>query len=299
MPKHKIKKSIAVLLTATLTGTMMPCGAANLVPFNAVKPVVPQPVPVTKPLAESKPSVDGFSVQSVKSKINDIIKPQKSETKLQETYSGQCGTNVFWSLRSDTGELTISGSGSMDNYDEYSTWSNQPPWPRGSVKSVTIQSGVTSTGNYAFDNCRSLTSLTLQSGVTTIAIGTFRDCDQLTAVTLPDSITSIGQSAFRSCTSLTSVTIPNFVTSIGISAFENSGLTSITIPDSVTSIGRGTVNQCYNLASINFFGTLAPLFDNNVFSNGFVNSVTVPTIYASADFGGKTITKSIPSGYCG
>ena len=41
MSKHKTQKAISILLTLALTGTIVPCGAANVVPFNAGKPVVP------------------------------------------------------------------------------------------------------------------------------------------------------------------------------------------------------------------------------------------------------------------
>ena len=71
----------------------------------------------------------------------------------------------------------------------------------GEERNLTIPSSiagytVTSIGNYAFQNCTSLTS-----------------------VTIPNSVTSIGDSAFYYCTSLASVTISEGVTSIGIDAF--------------------------------------------------------------------------------
>ena len=43
-----------------------------------------------------------------------------------KTYSGNCGTNVGWSLDTDTGVLTISGTGAMQNYPYYS----YVPWYR-------------------------------------------------------------------------------------------------------------------------------------------------------------------------
>ena len=97
------------------------------------------------------------------------------------------------------------------------------------VTSVNIPNGVTSIGDYAFD-----------------------DCVNLASITIPDSVTSIGKSAFDGCTDLASITIPNSVTSIGDYAFNwCKGLTSITIPDSVTSIGLDVFSACTNLASIN------------------------------------------------
>ena len=70
-------------------------------------------------LIESKLLSDDFSVQTVKSKINDINKPQKIKTKFQEL-SGTYGENVNWVLDTDTETgvltLTIFGTENMDNY---------------------------------------------------------------------------------------------------------------------------------------------------------------------------------------
>ncbi|MBR0277757.1 MAG: leucine-rich repeat domain-containing protein, partial [Clostridia bacterium] len=68
--------------------------------------------------------------------------------------NGSCGNNVNWALDYE-GTLTISGTGDMTNYDYMSS-----PWlsSRSSVKTVVIQDGVTSIGNYAFYYCNNLTS---------------------------------------------------------------------------------------------------------------------------------------------
>ncbi|MBR5331767.1 MAG: leucine-rich repeat domain-containing protein [Muribaculaceae bacterium] len=55
--------------------------------------------------------------------------------------------------------------------------------------------------------------------VTSIGNSAFVNCKSLTEVTIPNSVTSIGESAFSKCTGLTEVTISNSVTSIGSSAF--------------------------------------------------------------------------------
>ena len=97
-----------------------------------------------------------------------------------EAYSGKCGDNLTWSLDTDTGVLTISGTGYMYNWNYY----GDVPWfsNRSSVKTVVIPDSVTSIGN-----------------------GAFYFCTSLTRVTIPDSVTSIGDNAFISCTSLTDV----------------------------------------------------------------------------------------------
>lgn len=134
--------------------------------------------------------------------------------------SGTCGakgSNLTWTLDSE-GVLTISGSGDMHGYG-----SSDAPWygSRSRVKSAVIAEGVTSIGESAFENCRSLTSVTIPNSVTSIGWSAFFYCKSLTSVTIPDSVTIINDAVFNGCTSLTSVTIPDSVTSIGGSAFYN------------------------------------------------------------------------------
>jgi hypothetical protein len=72
------------------------------------------------------------------------------------------------------------------------------------LTSVTIPKSVTSIEQGAFYGT-GLTSLMLL-GVTSIGNYAFQNCTSLTSVTIPGGITNIGDSAFRDCTKLTSVT---------------------------------------------------------------------------------------------
>ena len=164
-----------------------------------------------------------------------------------DVQTGKCGENVTYSIDTETGELTISGKGTMANY----SLNNSPFYHNSDIKTITISSGVTSIGNGVFKYCTSLTSITLPDGVTSIGDDAFYNCTRLTSITIPDSVTSIGGGAFSYCKNLTSVTIPNSVTSIGSSAFYGcTSLTSVTIPDSVTSIGWHAFESCTSLTSI-------------------------------------------------
>ena len=169
-----------------------------------------------------------------------------------ETISGTCGaegdgSNLTWSLDTETGVLKIEGKGAMKDY-----LFGGAPWYNycSGIKNAKIGSGVTTIGSYAFRYCSSLTSIEIPSSVTSIECNAFEGCSSLTSIEIPNSVTSIGGYAFCDCTNLTSIIIPDSVTSIEYFAFYNcSSLTSIEIPSSVTSIGNSAFSRC-SLTSI-------------------------------------------------
>lgn len=135
-----------------------------------------------------------------------IIQPVKAET----IASGTCGENLTWTL-TDSGTLTISGTGEMYDYDYSPIWGSNA----GDIQKVLIEKGVTSIGDWAFYFCWNLTTITIPEGVTSIGDGAFANCISLTSITLPEGVASIGDWAFRSCINLSSVILQKGVTSIG------------------------------------------------------------------------------------
>ena len=149
--------------------------------------------------------------------------------------------------------------------------------PRSLSGEYTIPNSVTSIGNGAFYECKSLTSVTIPNSVTSIGNSAFRGCKSLTSVTIPDSVTSIGKVAFAGCSSLTSVTIPDSVTSIGNYAFSRcERLTSVTIPDSVTSIGDYAFYECSSLTSVTIPNSVTSIGDSAFYECSSLTSVTIP-----------------------
>ena len=159
---------------------------------------------------------------------------------------------------------------------------------------------VTSIGNKAFYECRSLTSVTIPNSVTSIGNEAFRFCSGLTSVTIPNSVTSIGGSAFVGCSGLTSVTIPNSVTSIGNEAFGFcSGLTSVTIPNSVTSIGDYAFYDCDGLTSVTIGNSVTEIGEYAFQGCDGLTSVTIPNSVTSigySAFGGCNGLTSVTIG---
>lgn len=165
-----------------------------------------------------------------------------------ETLSGSCGDQVTYTLDTDSGLLTISGTGAMRDYpNPYTPWyENQE-----SIRRIIIENGVTTIGIDAFCMCEKLKSITIPNSVTSIAEEAFALCSDSKNITIPNSVTSIGEKAFAYCSSLKNITIPRSVTSIGSFAFYGcDSLTDITIPNKVTSIGEGTFYGCGSLTSI-------------------------------------------------
>ena len=175
-----------------------------------------------------------------------------------QTYSGQCGDNLYWSYKNSS--LTISGFGDMYNNCPWGLFENE-------IQSVVLPKGITHIGNKAFSNCTGLSEITIPNTVTSIGNYTFYGCSGLTSVTIPNSVTSIGYSAFAYCSSLTSITIPNSVTEIGGYAFAYcSGLTSVTIPNNVTSIGYSAFADCSSLTYVSLSQNVATI-EESTFSD--------------------------------
>ena len=107
--------------------------------------------------------------------------------KITAFIGGDCGAeghekDVTWVLKgtSPNYTLTISGTGAMADYAS----SENQPWKdyRSSITSVIIESGVTSIGKNAFNNCTGLASVTVDAPDCTLGNGAFEGCSNLEAI---------------------------------------------------------------------------------------------------------------------
>ncbi len=168
------------------------------------------------------------------------------------------------------------------------------------IKSVKLESGITSIGLHAFDYCTGMNSITIPSTVTSIGGSAFQNCESLTSVNIPRGVTTIGEGLFYNCRSLTETVIPEGVTSIWAGAFGNcSALESITIPSTVTSIGQSqwgnssagyTFSGCTSLETIRVDAVDPPeltktnVFDENTYTNAeLVVPANSTAAYAAAE----------------
>ena len=206
-----------------------------------------------------------------------------SVTAAAETYGGNCSANVTWSLDTSAGVLSIAGTGVIPYYS-----SGGAPWYpyRASVQTVTIGSGVISIGNYAFQDCTSLTNITIGQDVDFIGNYAFAGCTSLAAVTIPDSVECINSFVFQGCTSLTSIIIPDSVENLGTYVF--SGCTNLlhaTVGNGVTSsIGSRAFQNCTNLASVTIGNSVTGI-DKLAFENCVsLTGITIPDSVTSIDW---------------
>lgn len=87
--------------------------------------------------------------------------------------SGTCGDNLTWSLTASRNTLTISGSGTMYDYQE-----GKAPWysQKGTITQVVIGESVTSIGTYAFAGLKNVEQFTLPDRMKEVKEGAFAGC---------------------------------------------------------------------------------------------------------------------------
>ena len=108
--------------------------------------------------------------------------PDSNGIALYSTASGQCGSNLTWTL--DNGTLTISGKGAMWSWDQGSDWGGfSEETGHNEITTVVINSGVTSIGRGAFGWLSALTSVSIPASVKSIGLDAFAYSDKLTDIT--------------------------------------------------------------------------------------------------------------------
>ncbi len=197
---------------------------------------------------------------------------------------GASGSNLTWSLDSD-GVLTVSGSGAMEDFASVS----KVPWysKRAKIKTVVIESGVTSIGKDAFYGISSLVNATISDTVTSIGNRAFSGSG-LTNFEFSDAgnLKTIGNAAFSN-TQIKNMVIPDGVTTLGSYVFGYGPIKSVTIPASVTSVGNYFFEETSGLNEVIFLGNKEP---ENVGDTVFLGCSSLAYVSVPADYEGDTFS---------
>ena len=188
--------------------------------------------------------------------------------------TGRCGDNAVWRLLS-SGLLTISGSGSMNSYNEST---DTAPWfsRKSEITALEIKGNISSIGDYAFSGCTKLAAVSLNDGIKTIGEGAFNNCTSLEAVDLPAH--TIGNNAFNHCTRLKRVTVPDDLTEIGTSAFENcTSLKEISELGKITVLKQGVFKGCRSLKHVTIPETVTKIEAEAFFGCRTLKEAVIPS----------------------
>ena len=199
-----IKKIAGILMATQLIG--MSASSVHAFSPQDNDNVDPYSISVSSSSNLSTSAQVGILVGSVLATAGITYGVTKLVSKIK-TPSGKCGKSIKWQLENDN-TLIISGKGKMNDFfysDTYKSWNKEAPWEKykSQIKNVVIEDGVTSIGNRAFCDCKSLESVSLPNSVTEIGYWAFEKCTALKKINIPDSVTNITFFAFSGCDSLT------------------------------------------------------------------------------------------------
>lgn len=212
------------------------------------------------------------------------------------TRSGVCGaegSSLTWEI-SDSGMLSISGTGEMQDYSE----TNPAPWPKEEVTGVEIQAGVTSIGSYAFAGCFRMLSANISGTVDTINDHAFSGCFALSRADFSNDLMVLGPYAFENCKKLESFDVGSCLVrleegvfdgctalktvqlhdiwTIGAAAFRNcTALQELSAP-SVLSIEDDAFNGCTGLKTITFSKQLSSFGPRSFYNCTSLTQINIP-----------------------
>ena len=195
---------------------------------------------------------------------------------------GTCGQNLTWMLDGD-GTMIISGTGPM--YDYSSNDQSLAGENADRIKTVIIDNGVTSIGQYAFYNCYSMETISLPESVTSIGTYAFAETHNLDSIVLPAGLTTLETYAFYN-SGIRSVNIPSGITTIPERAFSCcSRLEAIVIPNTVETLETNALSYCYNLKAITIPSSISSWGKYTFYECTSLTSVTVCEGITSIPYG--------------
>lgn len=119
----------------------------------------------------------------------------------------------------------------------------------------------------AFKGCTRLTKVEFTDALTSLGDRAFLDCRSLTQITLPNSVTDVDNFCFSGCLKLKDVQLSESMTYISIGLFGGCrSLTQITLPERIVSVDEGAFANCIALKSIKSKALYPPVVRHNHYS---------------------------------
>lgn len=209
--------------------------------------------------------------------------------------SGSCGDEVNWYLDTDTGILTISGTGAMSDFESHS----DQPWAgiRSQIKKAVIEPGVTRLGDYAFMYCSSMTEIEFSEGLISMGEDVFWDtaikemelpksleyigfdtygCASITHLEIPATVNLYGYT-FMSCDDMFHVTLGEGFKSIPYCMFiDCPNLSWVEMPDTVTYMSYSVFSECSSLSNIHLSQNLKSIGSGAFYKCANLKYVVIP-----------------------
>lgn len=206
-----------------------------------------------------------------------------------EKHGGTCGKSANWLLDTETGILSITGSGKLNMYDFHCSRriaedgrmtdlhiETSAPWfeYKDYIRKLEISDGITNIHHATFAGLENLAEINIPDGITVIDneafLGTawwreqpdgllyinnwllgYKGSQPKGKLSIKKSIKGIAIEAFDGCKELTSVEFPKRLTTICRYAFRDcEGLVSINIPKRLTNIESMAFYRCSGLQTI-------------------------------------------------
>ena len=168
----------------------------------------------------------------------------------EEHPRGQIGTDVYWEFDPLTGILSITGTGTIEDFDF------SPPWEDFAVRILEVH---------------------ISEGITNLPIASFSNCTQMQKIVVPASLTWFDTSVFTTNHITTAGPIGSgcdyefgWTEHIPAFAFEYLPITAIRIPQTLKSVSSSAFNGCGALTDIYYPGT--PSQYNAIEKNTWHNS---------------------------
>ncbi len=181
---------------------------------------------------------------SDKMQVGDIPTSTDQQLEFELDNGGECYSVI--GIGTCTGDIVVPSSynGKPVKNIQVSAFENCE-----TIKTVTIEDGITSIMAYAFSGCKNLEKIEIPSSVTYISQGVFSECDNLGTVNIPDSITRIEEYTFSNCKNMISVILPNGIAEVNIGAFDGCiALATVYYDGSQSEWNEIVINQSYNQA---------------------------------------------------